>query len=241
MTARKAEQATKAVVLVNGGVDSATCLALAACEFKASNVLALSVFYGQRHARELESARALCAHYGVAHRELDLSGVLADSRNALMAESDLAVPHESYAQQQQAQTDAETPVSTYVPFRNGLMLAAAASLALSVFPNERIDLYLGAHADDAAGSAYPDCSPAFVSSLGAAISTGTYGLVTLRCPFASVGKDAVVREGLALGVPFKLTWSCYEGAEQPCGTCATCIDRIRAFRANGVEDPLQYA
>ena len=125
-------------------------------------------------------------------------------------------------------------VSTYVPFRNGLFLSSAASMALSLGCS--VVLY-GAHHDDWAGAAYPDCSPAFVEAMAAAIAEGTGGELRLEAPFVTWSKADIVAEGLTLGVPYELTWSCYEGGAAPCGACATCIDRAAAFAANHVEDP----
>ena len=98
----------------------------------------------------------------------------------------------------------------------------------------------GAHKDDAAGSAYPDCSPVFNSMIGGAIYEGTGGAVALSAPFIGANKAYVVRKGLELDVPYEMTWSCYRGGDKPCGKCGTCIDRIKAFKENGKEDPLQY-
>lgn len=98
-------------------------------------------------------------------------------------------------------------------------------------------VYYGAHHDDWAGNAYPDCSLEFVEAMNRAIVEGTGGELCLEAPFVTWSKADIVREGLALGVPYELTWSCYEGGEAPCGRCATCLDRAAAFAANGVEDP----
>ena len=124
-----------------------------------------------------------------------------------------------------------------MPFRNGLMLSAVASLAMSLFEKDDVDIYLGAHANDAAGNAYADCSEAFTDAMGKAISIGTYEQCHLVAPFVEVNKAGIVKKGLELGTPYELTWSCYEGGDRPCGTCGTCIDRARAFAANGVPDP----
>lgn len=124
-------------------------------------------------------------------------------------------------------------MSTYVPFRNGLFLSSAASMALSLGCST---VYYGAHHDDWAGNAYPDCSLEFVEAMNRAIVEGTGGELCLEAPFVTWAKADIVREGLALGVPYELTWSCYEGGEAPCGRCATCLDRAAAFAANGVED-----
>ncbi len=230
---------TKALVLSSGGVDSTTCLALAVQQFGAENVTSVSIFYGQKHRRELESANTIAAHYGVSHKTLDLSAILADSNNALMAGSTQSIAHDSYAKQ--IERDEHGIVNTYVPFRNGLILSTAAALAMSLYPDDATAIYLGAHADDAAGNAYPDCSPAFTESMGRAINIGTYERVHLVAPFVNHTKAQVVACGLELGVPYELTWSCYEGGERACGTCATCLDRKAAFRMNGVEDPIDYA
>ena len=205
-------RASKALVLCSGGVDSSTLLALAVAVHGADNVTALSIQYGQKHEKEIESARAVAAHYGVEQRFLDLSVIFEDSDCSLLAHSDEQVPHESYAEQLQ-ETDG-SPVSTYVPFRNG------------------------AHADDAAGNAYPDCSPAFIADMDAAVREGTAGELHIEAPFQHWNKAKIVRAGLRLNVPYEKTWSCYEGGDEPCGVCGTCRDRIRAFQENGTVDPL---
>ena len=114
----------------------------------------------------------------------------------------------------------------------------AASLALSLYPNEDVAIYIGAHADDAAGNAYPDCRPDFNHHMHEAIYIGSYNKVRLYAPLNDMNKSQVVREGLRLGVPYHLTWSCYEGGATPCHTCGTCRDREQAFLDNGITDPL---
>ena len=98
-------------------------------------------------------------------------------------------------------------------------------------------IYYGAHADDSAGFAYPDCSLVFNQAMNEAIWEGSGHQLKTEAPFVNVSKAEVVRIGLELGVPYELTWSCYEGGEKPCGKCGTCIDRAAAFQANHVEDP----
>jgi len=223
----------KALVLCSGGADSSTLLAKAVADHGADNVFALAVSYGQKHSRELRSARAIADHYGVELRLLDVGAIFADSTCSLLAHSDAAVPQGTYDEQQR---DSEGgPVSTYVPFRNGLFLSCAASMALSL---ECSVLYYGAHHDDVAGEAYPDCSLAFVEAMDRAIRLGTADELRVEAPFVSWSKADIVALGLSLGVPYELTWSCYEGGDTPCGTCATCLDRAAAFAANGVSDPL---
>ena len=98
-------------------------------------------------------------------------------------------------------------------------------------------IYYGAHADDAAGFAYPDCSPIFNKAMNDAIYEGSGHQLHIEAPFVNKTKADIVALGLKLGVPYALTWSCYEGGEKPCGKCGTCIDRAAAFAANGVADP----
>ena len=227
------ESAEKALVLCSGGVDSTTLLAMAVARLGPENVYALSISYGQRHAKEIDAARRVAAYYGVEQRFLDLSAIFADSNCSLLSHSTDDVPEESYAEQL-AETGG-APVSTYVPFRNGLFLSSAASMALSLGCSV---VYYGAHHDDWAGNAYPDCSKEFVDAMNAAIVEGTGGELRLEAPFVMGSKADIVARGLELAVPYELTWSCYEGGEKPCGVCGTCIDRARAFEANGVVDPL---
>ena len=224
----------KSVVLSSGGIDSTTCLAMAVKEYGVKNVATLSVVYGQRHVKELESSEAVARWYGVQRYVLDLAHVFANCQCPLIAGAKSSVPHGSYAQQQKQKAGV---VATYVPFRNGLMLSASASFAMSLFPEDEVCIWIGAHADDAAGNAYPDCSEDFLSEMGMAISIGTDERVSLVAPLSGMNKAQVVKAGLELNAPYHLTWSCYEGGDKPCGQCGTCIDRAEAFRANGVEDP----
>lgn len=228
--------AKKAIVLSSGGVDSTTCVALAVKELGAENVSTVSIFYGQKHKKEIACARKIADYYGLKHYEYDLSKIMQYSDCSLLEGSSQKISHKSYAKQ--VTESKNGMVSTYVPFRNGLMLSCAAALAQSLYLEDDCEIYLGAHADDAAGNAYADCSIDFVNTMGQAISIGTYGKVKLVAPFAGNNKAEVVKKGLELGVPYELTWSCYEGGEKPCCSCGTCLDRILAFEANGTTDPL---
>lgn len=223
----------KALVLFSGGIDSTTCLGMAVQKYGAQEVLALSVYYGQKHDKEIEAAKKISAYYGVAWKQLDLALIFADSDCSLLRNSDAEIPKEPYAEQLE-KTDG-TPVSTYVPFRNGLFLSSAASIALS---NGCDVIYYGAHSDDAAGSAYPDCSSDFNDSMNRAIFLGSGNQLHIEAPFVNMTKAQIVKKGLELNVPYEMTWSCYEGNDRPCGICGTCRDRIAAFEANNTTDPL---
>lgn len=222
-----------ALVLSSGGVDSTTTLALAIEKYGKDHVTALSISYGQKHDKELQAAKAVAAHYGIQQLFLDLGLIFQYSNCSLLRQSTQEIPEASYAQQIQ-ETGGKVPVSTYVPFRNGLFLSAAASIALS---KDCGVIYYGPHADDAAGSAYPDCSFAFNEAMNQAIYEGSGRQLHIEAPFVNKTKAEIVSIGLSLHVPYALTWSCYEGGEEPCGKCGTCIDRAAAFASNGVADP----
>lgn len=222
----------KVLVLLSGGVDSATCLGMAVDKYGKENVFTLSVSYGQKHTKELEAARNIAAYYQVEFIYLDLAKIFEYSDCSLLEHSNQEIPKESYAQQIKKSNN--KPVSTYVPFRNGLFLSSAASIALS---KECSVIFYGAHSDDAAGNAYPDCSTAFNEAMNQAIYIGSGEQLQIEAPFVSWTKAEVVKRGLELKVPYELTWSCYEGGDTACGKCGTCIDRAAAFEKNGVNDP----
>lgn len=222
----------KILVLLSGGVDSATCLGLAINQYGRENVIALSISYGQKHTKEIEAAQKIAAYYQVEYVYLDLAKIFEYSECSLLGHSDQEIPKETYAKQLE-KCDGK-PVSTYVPFRNGLFLSSAASIALSKGCSI---IYYGAHSDDAAGNAYPDCSSSFNEAMNQAIYLGSGKQLQIEAPFVLWTKDKVVQEGIELKVPYELTWSCYEGGEKPCGECGTCIDRAAAFEKNGISDP----
>lgn len=223
----------KALVLFSGGVDSTTCLGIAVDKYGAENVIALSVYYGQKHDKEIQSAKKIAEYYGVEWKTLDLTKIFADSDCSLLSHSDENIPKESYAEQLE-KTDGK-PVSTYVPFRNGLFISSASSIALS---NGCEVVYYGAHSDDSAGNAYPDCSDEFNQAMNTAVYIGSGKQLRIEAPFVNMTKADIIKIGLELKVPYELTWSCYEGSDKPCGVCGTCRDRIKAFEANGVADPI---
>ena len=230
-----------AVVLNSGGVDSTTAVGFAVNHYGKENVITVSAYYGQKHSVELECAANVAKYYDVKHMEIDLSKIFAYSNCPLLANSTEEIRHESYADQ--IAEDGEGMVRTYVPFRNGLLLSSVAAIAMSLVedkPDTTATIFLGAHADDAAGEAYADCSPEFTETMNRAIQIGTYNKVGVFAPFVKMTKAQIVSLGLALNVPYELTHSCYEGERPCCGTCGTCIDRINAFKANGAVDPVPY-
>jgi 7-cyano-7-deazaguanine synthase len=194
-------------------------------------VHALTVEYGQRHRRELRSARELARRYRVAaHVELRLPlGLLLES---VLTRKGLRLPSGG-------PRPGRIP-STYVPARNTILLAIALGYAESRGLGA---IYLGANAIDYSG--YPDCRPEFlraferVARLGTRSGTKEGGIgIRIRAPLIRRRKEEIVRLGTTLGVPWQLTWSCYAGGKRPCGRCDACRLRARGFRAAGVRDPL---
>lgn len=230
----------KALVLNSGGCDSTTLVGMAVKKYGVENVITASLYYGQKHDKELKCARDVAEFYGVRHIEEDISSVMkyAGDVCSLVKGSKDEILDKSYAEQ--IAENGEGRVGTYVPFRNGLFLSVAAAYADSLFPNQPSEVWYGAHADDAAGQAYADCSEEFASAMDRAISIGTYGNIHVVRPLINLNKAGVVAEGLKIGVPYNLTWSCYHGREKACGKCGTCLDRLAAFEANGVKDPIEY-
>lgn len=208
----------KALVLSSGGCDSTVCVGLAVQKYGAENVITASLYYGQKHDKELQCARKVAEHYKVRHIEEDISNVMKYAKDVCtLMKGGKDIDHHSYAEQ--IIENKEGRVATYVPFRNGLLLSIATAYADSLFPGEEVEVYYGAHADDAAGEAYADCSPQFAKAMDEAISIGTYGKIHINRPLINMNKAEVVKTGLEIGVPFDLTWSCYEGGEKACSSC----------------------
>lgn len=224
----------KAVVLLSGGLDSATCLAWARVDGFACHTLAID--YGQRHAVELASARRVSAALGaVDHREVSVD-LRAIGGSALTAAID--VPKD----RTEAEIGRGIPV-TYVPARNTVFLALALGLAETL---EAMDLVAGMNALDYSG--YPDCRPEFVRAFEALARVATRAGVEgagyrLHTPLMSLDKAAIIRLGASLGVDYALTHSCYDPAPggAACGACDACLLRRRGFAAAGIADPTRYA
>lgn len=228
----------EAIVLLSGGVDSTTLLAYVVDKFGADNVAALNITYGQKHVVEMTCAKKIADYYKVDYKVLDTSSIFEYSNCSLLNHSTDNVIHESYTDQLKESNG--KPVSTYVPFRNGLFLSIAASFALSV---QAENVYYGAHMDDSAGDAYPDCSNEFTIAMRNAIYIGSGKQVVIEGPFVKMNKAGIIALGKKLGVPYYLTWSCYDPIKKddmyyPCGKCGTCIQRAEAFKANNLIDEM---
>jgi 7-cyano-7-deazaguanine synthase len=185
------------------------------------------VDYGQRHRRELEAARQICERYGVKHQVADLRALAPLFGANALTDAQVAVPEGHYEE--------VSMKSTVVPNRNMLLIAVAASWAMSL---KASSVAYGAHGGDHA--IYPDCRPVFAEALDKAIRLADWHEVSLERPFVGMDKAAIVRRGAELRAPLELTWSCYVGGERHCGKCGTCVERKEAFVRAGVADPTVY-
>lgn len=222
----------KALVLLSGGLDSTTCLSLAVQSLGAGNVSTLSILYGQKHDREVQAARSIAEYFGCKHQVFTMPNLF-QGYGCSLVDADKEHPELSY--QEISESCGVSP--TYVPFRNGNLLSAAAALALVEEANY---IYYGAHAEDARGFAYPDCTPEFNGAMANAIYVGTYHKVRLLTPLQWSNKRDVVALALRLNTPIHLTYSCYAGREKQCGKCPTCVSRMKAFKQVGCKDPVAY-
>jgi 7-cyano-7-deazaguanine synthase len=217
-----------AIVLLSGGMDSATTLAIAR-QRGHSPLYALTISYGQRHEREIRSARALARHFGARSIILDIPlGRIAPSA---LTRKMISVPHGRSTKEMAAGIP-----STYVPARNTVFLSLSLALAESVGARA---IYLGVNAIDYSG--YPDCRPEYLRAfrrlarLATASGVEGRGTPAIVAPLLHKTKADIVRWGTRLKVPWELTWSCYEGGDRPCGRCDSCILRRKGFLEAGKE------
>jgi 7-cyano-7-deazaguanine synthase len=231
--ARAAKPTGRAVILLSGGLDSATCLAVARAVGRECHTVSFD--YGQRHRGELARARRISAALGAAsHRVVRLD--LAAFGGSALTDRTIAVPKGRSV----ARMATEIPV-TYVPARNLVMLSVATALAETLGARE---IFIGANAIDYSG--YPDCRPPFLRAFERVARAGTKAGVEgrplrIRAPLLRLTKAAIIRLGTRLGVPYGDTQSCYDPVRgRACGRCDSCVLRRRGFEEAGVPDPTRY-
>lgn len=213
------------VVLLSGGMDSATLLYL--CKRTFDVVRAISFDYGQRHATELLSARMIADEAKVDILVVDAKHMAKFLHGSSQTDPRVDVPHGHY--------EDESMRATVVPNRNMILLSMATGAAISWdFPTVGYACHAGDHA------IYPDCRPEFTKAMASALALCHYEPIELYTPFETSGKHDIVRVGLDLCVPFDLTYSCYEGRSTHCGQCGTCVERKEAFELSGIDDPTLY-
>lgn len=219
----------KAVVIASGGIDSSTLLFKTVTEnYK---TYALTFIYGQKHRKEIDSAKWICERLKVSHKILDLSVLKDILSGSALTDSSIAIP----------EVPAEvlhydTLKTTIVPNRNSIFLSIAIGYTVSIGANR---VFFGAHHSDR--GVYPDCRPEFVDAFQSAERLANDNPdLTVNAPFAHMDKSQIVKLGAELGVPFGETWSCYRGEDLHCGVCSSCRERKRAFTQSGVSDPTHY-
>ena len=223
---------SEAVVLLSGGLDSSTVLAMAL--ERGFKIVALTFDYGQRHRKEIDSATRIARHFGVKEHiivPLDLGRYLSSS----LTQDSISIP----SARSRSEIGTEIP-STYVPGRNIVFLSIASSIAES---RGASSVFIAANAVDFSG--YPDCTPEFMDAFQKVLEVGTkagkegHG-IKIEAPILRESKAQIVREAIRLKVPLELTWSCYRGGAKACGVCDSCRLRLEGFEAAGVKDPLEY-
>ncbi len=214
----------KVVVIYSGGMDSFTVLNRARKDGK--EVFALTFDYGQKHIKEIDYAKRVCAELNIEHKVIDISAI-----NQLLAGSsltdDIDIPEGHYEE--------ESMKSTVVPNRNMILLSLAVGYAVSKGASK---VYYGAHSGDHA--IYPDCRPEFVEKMSDVCQIANYEPVTIYCPYLDQTKIDILTDGLKMGLDYGKSWTCYNGREKACGKCGACQERLEAFRDNNAVDPLSY-
>lgn len=219
----KASDAT--VAIYSGGMDSYTVLHRALRVSR--TVHALSFDYGQRHRRELTVASSVCRALGVPHQVVDIRAIHGLIDNSALTDAGREMPEGDYGE--------ANLTATVVPNRNMILLSLAIAKAVNIGAG-RVDY--GAHGGDHV--LYPDCRPEFVEAMNAVAGIANFEPVHLHAPYLQSTKAEILADGLAMGLDYADTWTCYQGGELACGRCGSCRERLAAFAANGVEDPLGY-
>lgn len=219
----------KAIAIVSGGMDSITL----AYRLKADgyDLHMITFNYGQRHVKEIESARYFAELLGAQHDVIDISNIQPLLKGSALTDKSVDVPHGHYAEESMKQT--------VVPNRNAIMISMAWGVAVA----EQADVVaLAVHSGD--HHIYPDCRPAFIDSMNAALRIGMEGHRTdglhIYTPYLNRDKGAIAADGKALGVPYEKTWTCYEGGAIHCGQCGACVERQEAFHIAQVDDRTPY-
>lgn len=219
----------RAVVLASGGMDSATAGAVA--QENGYDLHMLHTSYGQQtESKEYDCAKAQAEHFDAAAFQQLAPDHLATIGASSLTDEELTVS--------EADMESDDVPSSYVPFRNANLLAMAVAYAEA---NDCDAVFIGAHSEDFSG--YPDCRPAFFEAFQHVVTVGTKDEtnIAIEAPFVEWSKTDIAERGLALDVPYELTWSCYRSEEPACGTCDACAFRLQAFQTLAERDPIEYA
>ena len=214
----------KTIVICSGGLDSVSLAHKVAAEHTLHSLVSFD--YGQRHKKELDYAAACAVRLNVPHKIIDIRAI-GESLTGSALTDDIDVPDGHYEE--------ESMKSTVVPNRNMVMLSLAIAYAVSV--NASAVLF-GAHGGDHA--IYPDCRPEFVEKMAAVSRVANYEIVDVQAPYLSLNKIEILAKGIAMGLDYGKSWTCYKGRELACGKCGSCQERLEAFSLNDAVDPLKY-
>ena len=216
---------TKIVVVYSGGMDSFTLINLAL--YDEHKVSAISFDYGQKHKKELSIARDFCKSNLINLEVVDISAIKPLLKGSALTD-EIEIPKGHYEDQ--------TMKATVVPNRNMIMISLAIAHAISIDFEE---VWYGAHTGDHA--IYPDCSPEFLESINNTSKLANYESIEVKAPFINLTKGQILSKGLDMNLDYSQTWTCYEGKEQACGKCGSCVERLEAFSENNTRDPIQYS
>ena len=213
----------KTIVVMSGGMDSATLLYYLLD--KQHEIKALSIDYGQRHLREIASAKEICSRIGVSIEVIHIPGLFSIEGGGALVDLETDVPEGHY--------EDESMKATVVPNRNMVFLSIALARCASLGYDA---VAYGAHSGDHA--IYPDCRPGFAAAMNVVASLCDFAPYSVLCPFVDMSKAEIVLLGQRLKVPYELTWTCYKGDKVPCGKCGACVERAGAFGFAGIKDPV---
>ena len=216
---------TKIVVVYSGGMDSFTLINLAL--YGEHKVSAISFDYGQKHKKELSIARDFCKSNLINLEVVDISAIKPLLKGSALTD-EIEIPKGHYEDQ--------TMKATVVPNRNMIMISLAIAHAISIDFEE---VWYGAHTGDHA--IYPDCRPEFLESINNTSKLANYESIAVKAPFINLTKGQILSKGLDMNLDYSQTWTCYEGKEQACGKCGSCVERLEAFSENNTRDPIQYS
>ena len=215
----------KVVVIYSGGMDSYTVLHKAIQQ--GLTAYALTFDYGQRHIKEIDVARGVCKELGINHKVIDISAINQLIGGSSLTDNSIDVALGHYEE--------ENMKSTVVPNRNMILLSLAIGYAVSIGAEQ---VYYGAHSGDHA--IYPDCRPEFVEKMNDVAAIANYQKTEIFSPYLKTNKIGILKDGLAMGLDYSKTWTCYNGREKACGKCGSCVERLEAFAENGLTDPIAY-
>jgi len=219
----------KSIIIFSGGLDSTTLL----YKLKSENhdIHTISFLYGQKHSKELEAAKIICSSLNIEQKIVDLTP-LQSLLDSALTNPNIEIPTIPAGTQHY-----ETLKTTVVPNRNAIFLSIAAGFAQSIGGNT---IFYAAHYSD--GGMYPDCREEFINSFEKTVRLGLDSSnFSVKAPFVNISKSEVIKIGHKLGVPFELTWSCYEGGIKHCGSCSACRERKNAFEEAKINDPTAYS